>query len=369
MKNKILLVGGGTGGHIVPVVNIYNYLKKNASDLEIYVVGNGSLVERNFYSHLNNYYVIRTGKFDRHSIFSNLVQVILFLSGLVQSFRLLRKIRPKVIFAKGGYVSYPIVFWARILGIPYFIHESDITMGRANMSVAKHAEKVFVGFPESNYKSIDQKKLRFVGQILSHDEKKDTDFDFGFSDSKKVIFVTGGSLGAQSINKCVYRSLPEILKSYNIIHQVGIKNYNEALEVRAELPDNFKNSYFISGFLRTASGQDLMPAALKRAGVVVARAGATTIAEIIEAKRPMILVPYPHASGDHQMKNAVALEKKGGCVLLDEKNLTPVELSKTITKTLQDGEKTKAMVSKAEEFFPSNGVKVVCEEIIHEVSK
>lgn len=184
-----------------------------------------------------------------------------------------------------------------------------------------------------------------------------------------MVFITGGSLGAQGINKCVYGSLLEILKSYNVIHQVGIKNYNEALEARADLPDNLKSSYFISGFLRTASGQDLMLAALKKSDIVVARAGATTVAEIIEAKRPMILIPYPYASGDHQMKNAIALEKIDGCVLLDEKNLTPEGLSKTITKTLQDRDKVRSMVRKAEKFFPDDGLRVVCEEIIHEVSK
>lgn len=369
MKNKILLVGGGTGGHVVPVYNLYQFLRKSELDLQIYIVGSGSAIEKDFFAGSPDYIILKTGKFRRYLILENIWQLILFIAGLLQALLLLLKIRPKIIFSKGGYVSLPIVFWARILRIPYFVHESDAIMGRANKFGAVGALKVFTGFPVSNYKFIKKDKLQFSGQILGQNFVPDTSFDFGFSNKNPVILVTGGSLGALNINRKLFGALPQLLPEYNVIHQTGAKGFVEAIEVRARLAENMKRSYFIADFLPAVDSDDKKSAAMNLADIVIARAGATTIAEIAERKKPMILVPYPYASGDHQARNADILRKAKACEMITDRELSPDSLVGAINKIFGDKKNMHQMAKSAKHFFPEDALKIIGEEIIKEVEK
>ncbi|MDO8443976.1 MAG: UDP-N-acetylglucosamine--N-acetylmuramyl-(pentapeptide) pyrophosphoryl-undecaprenol N-acetylglucosamine transferase [bacterium] len=366
-QNKILLVGGGTGGHVVPVYNIYQFLKKADPKLKVYIVGSGSAIEKQFFADSPNYFILKTGKFQRYLIVENIWQLALFIYGLVQALILLAKIRPKIIFAKGGFVSLPIIFWARILRIPYFVHESDAVMGRANKFAASGAKKVFTGFPAENYKSIEKKKLEFVGQIIDGEveEPKSIKFDFGFANHNPVIFITGGSLGALNINRNIFLALPELLPKYNLVHQTGAKGFPEAIEVRAKLLESMKRSYFIADFLPAIDSDDKKSAAIQKADLIVARAGATTIAEIALAGKPMILIPYPYASGDHQARNAEILKRKKACDIITDRELNPDLLVRTMNKLFEDKSNMKEMAKSAKNFFPENALKVIGEEIIN----
>src|SRR3989344_6019402 len=365
MKNKILLVGGGTGGHIVPVYNIYQFLKKADSKLKVYIVGSGAEIEKQFFADSPDYFILKTGKFQRYLIIENIWQLVLLIYGLAQALRLLTRIRPKIIFTKGSFVSLPIVFWARILRIPYFIHESDAVIGRANKFAARGAKKVFTGFPVDNYKSVEKSKLEFVGQIINNEvrETKLSKFDFGFSNSNAVIFVTGGSLGALNINRNVFRALPELLPKYNLIHQTGVQGFVEAIEVRAKLSESMRRSYFIADFLSSTISDDRKSAAMREADLVIARAGATSVAEIALAGKPMILIPYPYASGDHQTKNAEILRKEKACVIITDRELNSDILASTINKLFEDKSKMREMSKSAKKCFPENAVNIIGKEI------
>lgn len=365
--NNILLVGGGTGGHIVPIYNLFLELqKKDISKNNIYIVGGGGRIEAGFFGGNKNYFILKTGKLIRHSLWKNLWQAVLFVRGIFSALILIKKIRPKVVFSKGGYVAYPIIFWTKFFHIPLYIHESDSVIGGTNKKSANYAKKVFVGFPTENYELVESAKLVFTGQLINKNNYK-KDFDFGFSGKNKTIFITGGSLGAMSLNNAVFAILPKVLQHYNVIHQVGNNNYDIAIEIRSKLPNSMKSSYFIKGFLNSSIDENQQIAAICQADLVIARAGATTIAEIAQAKKPMILVPYPYASADHQLKNAQILEQNKCCVIVNDRDLDPENLFEIMEKYLV--ENNDKMVENAHAFFPTNGLSVVCESLICEVKK
>jgi UDP-N-acetylglucosamine--N-acetylmuramyl-(pentapeptide) pyrophosphoryl-undecaprenol N-acetylglucosamine transferase len=364
-KNRILLVGGGSGGHAVPLFHIYETLKKIDSHLDIRVIGSGSAVEKSIFGNITDHLTLHTGRIHRRISLNNIWQILLSLYGFFEAIYLINKSKPKIIFSKGGFVSVPILIWARILKIPYMIHESDIEMGLSNKISASGAKKVFLGFPKKYYPYLDARKSVFSGQIIL-DKKRLSDFDFGFTDKKPIIFFTGGSQGSISINRAVFKSLQLLLLRFNVIHQTGMIGYSEAIDFRANLPVDVRNSYFVTDFFKSYNGNEPMLSAINQSEIIVSRAGATTIAEIARLGKPMILIPYQFASANHQLKNAQALEEESGCVIIEDKNLGSDLLTSTIIKIFEDKEKSKKMSESAKKFFPDNAIKVICEEIIKE---
>lgn len=367
LVKNVLLVGGGTGGHVVPVYNLYVYLRESAPEIDVKIVGGGTEIENHFFAGLSDYFVIKSGKFQRYKIFENLWQLLLLLYGLCQSLLLLLKLRPQVIFCKGGFVALPIVFWAKILKIPYFVHESDAVMGKTNRYATTHAKKVFTGFPLSSYKFKKRKNVKFVGQVIQPEFDSDVEFDFGFDRHKPTILVTGGSLGALNLNRHIYNSLERLLPDFNIIHQTGARSFQEGIDARAKLPENMTKSYFVTDFLSVNKFVNQMISALKKADLVISRAGATTIAEIAHFDKPMILIPYPYASEDHQFKNGQILKKQKACEVIIEKELNRESLIAVVEKLFADKKRMKEMARLAKDFFPNDAIKTIGQEIIDEI--
>jgi len=368
-KKTILLVGGGTGGHILPVWRIYNKLKTN-SKLRVRIIGSRGNLEQAVFGGNPDFQAVVTGKLNRHFSIRNLWEFVLSFLGLFHSLFLISKSKPDLIFIKGGFVALPFVLWAKLLKIPYFVHESDTVMGRTNRFAATSANKVFVGFPKKYYDFIPDEKLIYSGEIL--DEKEKAEFDFGFNKppaggSKPTILVVGGSQGAKRINQTIFLMLDKILENYNLIHQVGYLGYADAINRRAELSDELRSSYFVADFLSLKNDIDLMVAALSSADIVVSRAGATAMAEIAQYKKPMILIPYRYAAGDHQDINAEALQRAGGAVMIRDKELSGEALLAKINSLLRDKDKTESMVQKASQYWPKNGLEIICDEILKEI--
>lgn len=365
MENKtIFLVGGGTGGHIVPIFRIKRELARQ-KNLRAFVIGAGTPLEQFFFAGCSDYLTIRAGKMHRSLSIKNIFELINFVIGMFQSLFLIRRHRPDLILLKGGYVSWPVGFWAKILKIPYFIHESDAIMGATNRAMAGMSTMIFTGFPVSSYPDLDKNKVQYVGQLIQTDAvSQKNNYDFGFTSDKKVIFVTGGSQGARAINRVIFRSLPDLAKKYNIIHQTGSLDYNRAIKNRSLLPVQIRQSYFIRDFLEPVGQSDLMASALKTADLVIARAGATTIAEIAYYKKPMVLVPYKYAASDHQKKNALIMEKEKAAVVILEDGLTADFLSSKVEKLFSEAEKLKDLGENAYKVFPRDGVEKISQQII-----
>lgn len=358
---KMILVGGGTGGHIVPIFEIYEYLKSIDKDLDITVIGAGGEIEQQFFKDNSDYRVIVTGKLKRAFALQNIAEFFKFISGLLSSYSLLRR-KPELIFSKGGFVSWPIIFWAKMLNIPYFIHESDIEMGAANRYAAGKSLITFVGFPVANYKKIKAREIQYVGQISSLAKNSSPKMNFG--NPKPVVLILGGSQGSKKINEAVWGTLPQILHDYNIIHQTGLAGEDEGGARKDQISDDMKKSYKFFGFLTRSKEKDMMVEAINSADLVVTRAGATTVAEIAYYGKPMILVPYKHAASDHQQKNADLLVRKDAAIVITDDELSSAKLVESINQLFSNKEKRENLGENARKLFPSDGLQVVCNEIL-----
>ncbi len=365
-SNTILLVGGGTGGHIVPILNIYKKLIQNHKDLDICVVGGNSYLDRKFYCQIGGYYVLYTGKFHRALTLNNILQLLYLLIGLIQSLLFLLRVRPKVIFSKAGYVSFPIILWAKVLKIPYCIHESDIYMGKSNEFAASGAKKIFVGFPKEYYQKKYRKAMYFSGQILRPEINffRHDLYDFNLDKSKPVLFITGGSQGARNINNAIFSSLPELLGKYNLIHHVGELDYSRAIEIRSSLSKEQKKSYYISDLLTDAGdGKSLLLSAIFQSNLIITRASATTLGEIAALSKPMIVIPYKYAASDHQTKNAEYFEKNNAAIVMADDRSLKKNLVQEIDRLFGNGSLMKEMGKNAYNLFPKDGADQIVKEI------
>lgn len=365
-SNKtILLVGGGTGGHIIPIINLYKELEKNPK-LRIYIIGGKSAIDKKLYSGLKNFIPLFTGKMHRVFNWNNIAQFFYLIWGLGQSLSILLKTKPDVIFSKAGYISLPIIFWAKRLGIPYFIHESDIEMGASNRYAAVGATKIFSGFPVNSYPKVFRTKMIFVGQILRPEifNKENELFDFGFENKKPTVFITGGSQGSRNINNAIFNALDRLLNNYNLIHHVGGLDYPKAIEIRAKLDGNKKKSYFISDLLtKNANGCDMLLSAIIQSDLVVSRSSATTLAEVAALKKPIITVPYRYAAADHQSKNALFLKKEKAAAVISDRELNGEIIVNKIDNILSDPKEIKEMTENAYKIFPLDGLEQTTFEI------
>ncbi len=372
-NKKVILVGGGTGGHVVPIFEIYKKLKSLNKDLEIIVIGSGGMIEKQFFGSIPTYRAIQSGKLRRHITLKNIAEFCNFLIGMSQSFWILWRERPDLVFAKGGFVSLPVILAAKILRIPYFIHESDVEMGVANKISAKGAKKIFIGFPSMTIPKNWQNKLVMSGPIvrreLAEDRPKNREV-FNFTNTNPIILITGGSLGALHINKTIAKIVSRLLPNYNIIHQAGSHSIGWMKEFRQSIDFNLRANYFLTDFLTVAGGIDQMLEAITLADLVITRAGANTVAELAVAGKAMILIPYKHASLDHQLKNARLLEQKGAAKIITDDELEPGKLLNVINQLFDNkSSELKSLREQSKKLFSGDGLQIVCQEIIDRIEK
>lgn len=327
------------------------------------ICSNGDFDKRVF-AGVANCKAIYCGKLHRVITWKNFIELFKLKIGLFQSLYYLLTFKPDVIFSKGGFVSFPVVLWARILRIPYAIHESDIEMGYVNRFAARGARVIFTGFPDRFYNSDWLKKIRFSGQLIMKPVKGK--FDFGFSHKKPVVLITGGSQGSKVINEAVINNLDILLKKYNLIHQTGSYSFELVVKAREALDEEEKASYFVTEFLGLMNGENLMHTSVCAADLVVSRCGLNTLAEIALALKPVIMIPYKHSSADHQRKNALEISKITGFPIIADDDLTPVRLVKEIEELFKKENDFSKMTSSFKELFPSNGLDVVADYILKE---
>lgn len=351
MKHKkLFLIAGSTGGHALPILDIYCELKK---DFNIKIFVSGSEIEKQIFKGLRTVKIV-SGRLNRHSLIKKTLGILLFAIGFIQVFFYLLFNRPKLIMAKGGFLAVPVLTAAKILGISYFTHESDSEMGLANKQFGLSAKKLFVGFPIDMYEEKIAKAAIYSGQIVRK----------GFVNAKqtnkigKKIFVTGGSQGSRNINKLIFQILPELLKKYDVVHQLGEKDMVSAEEVVDKLDDGQKKRYRYFGFSLDKSWQSMLSANL-----IISRAGANTIGEIAALSKASILIPYPYAAADHQSKNAKYLEKSGSAIVIKEDVLNNKNLLDRIEYIFSDPKNLEVLGSKISTAIKFDGLATVTDEI------
>ncbi len=372
---KILLCGGGTGGHILPIVAIAEKLKKHAhfSDKKIELLwvgergGQEKAIAKKYHIPFKS---IFCGKIRRYFSLKNVIDIFKFPVGLLEAKRVVKKFKPDVIFGKGGYVSAPVILGARNYKIPIYIHDSDAVPGQANLSLAKYARKIFVTFPESKkyFKHEEQNKIIISGLPLregaSFGNKREGYRVFGLEYSKPVILVMGGSQGAKKINDVMFNLIPKVVEKYQIIHFVGKRNVDEISKRIKNLTAFQQKNYH---FFASIEGKNFFNA-VAAADLVISRGGANSLFELAAMARPAIIIPYPHASANHQIKNAQFFTNFGAIKVILEKESLENDLERSIDDLMGNQEIREEMRKSIYEIY-RQGAKDAAELIVNEILK
>jgi UDP-N-acetylglucosamine--N-acetylmuramyl-(pentapeptide) pyrophosphoryl-undecaprenol N-acetylglucosamine transferase len=302
---KIVFTGGGTGGHVFPIIAIIRELKKISRQFEFFYIGPKDEFAQDFlFGGGVKVKWITCGKFRRYlnfkSFFQNFLDLFKIPIGIFQAFFYLFFLNPDLIFSKGGFGSLPAVIAGWVLRIPIFLHESDAVPGLANRFLAKLSHEIFVSFPRTLY--LPKDKIVVVGnpiriELLRGNRKEAMEY-FNITGEKPVILVLGGSQGAQRINDKILTILNELLENFELIHQTGTKNFREVTaEAEVIIKKELKKYYHPFPFLE----EDGLKKAYAICDLVVARAGSGTIFEITALGKPSILIPLPESAQNHQV--------------------------------------------------------------------
>lgn len=317
---RIILTGGGTAGHVTPNIALLPRLKELKYD--IHYIGSYNGIEKELIEQFGiPYHGIATGKLRRYFSVRNFTDPFRVLKGMSEARKLVKILKPDIVFSKGGFVSVPVVLAAKQKHVPAVIHESDMTPGLANKLSLSSATKVCCNFPET-LKHLPDGKAVLTGspirqELLSGDKYKAREF-LGFTSDKPVIMVVGGSLGAVAVNEAVRRILPELLKSYQVIHLCG----------KGKIDESLKN---LNGYVQFEYIKEELRHLFALTDLVISRAGANAICELLALHKPNLLIPLSaNASRGDQILNARSFERQGFSVVLEEEELNDGLLLKTI---------------------------------------
>lgn len=318
----IVLTGGGTAGHVTPNIALIPKLKE--AGYKISYIGSYDGMERKLIEDLGiPYYGISSGKLRRYFDPKNFSDPFRVVKGYFEAKKLLKKLKPNVVFSKGGFVSVPVVLAAKACKVPALIHESDMTPGLANKLCIPSAAKVCCNFPET-VKCLPENKAVLTGtpirqELLSGDAREGLKF-CGFNAAKPVILVIGGSLGSVAVNTAVRSILPELLKDFQVIHLCGKDKLDASLNGT-------------EGYVQFEYIKDELPDLFAAADLIISRAGANAICEISALAKPNILIPLSaNASRGDQILNAESFERQGFSMVLSEEELAPSLLLPAIQK-------------------------------------
>jgi UDP-N-acetylglucosamine--N-acetylmuramyl-(pentapeptide) pyrophosphoryl-undecaprenol N-acetylglucosamine transferase len=368
---KILFTGGGTGGHIYPIVAVIRELKKKYGDaVQISYMG----PRDNFCSVVlaHEHVKVRrifSGKIRRYldpfSLIQNAIDALVKVPlGVLQSFIYLFFANPDLVFSKGGYGSFPVAVSARILGIPVFLQESDALPGLASKKTFKYATGIFVSFPKTENFPVN--KMILTGNPIrtemlggSNEEAAKT---LGLKGGRPLILVMGGSQGAQRINDKILDALPELLKKYEIVHITGPKHINQvAKEAKITVGAAELEYYHPIGYADEKALANIYAAS----DLIVGRAGSGCIFEIAAVKKPSILIPLPESAQNHQVRNAYAYAQSGAALVIEENNFTNHLFLERIHDLLDSPQTMAAMAEAAAQFSRPNAAKMIAEYIVN----
>lgn len=326
---RIVLTGGGTAGHVTPNIALIPTLQKEG--FEVHYIGSYDGIEKKLIEEMEiPYYGISSGKLRRYFDLKNFSDPFKVVKGYTEAKKLLKKLQPDVVFSKGGFVTVPVIIAAKRLSIPAIIHESDMTPGLANKLAIPSATKVCCNFPET-LKYLPEGKSVLTGspirkELMEGSKEKALQF-LGFTNQKPVIMIIGGSLGSVAINNAIRDNLDTLLQKFQIVHLCGQGKLDTSLEnkkgyrqfeyIKKELSDIFALS-----------------------DVVISRAGANAICELLALRKPNILIPLSAAAsrGD-QILNARSFKNQGFSVVIEEENLTNESLAEAIDEVFNNQNK------------------------------
>lgn len=362
MGKKIIIAGGGTGGHIFPAIAIANAIKKLAPDTVFLFIGALGKMEMEKVPQAG--YEIEgldIAGFNRSNIFKNISLPLKLIRSFWKVKKLVSQFQPDAVIGVGGYSTFPVLRYAQQKGIPTFIHEANSFAGKSNMLLGARATKIFVAttgmekfFPADKVMVTGNPVRKSIANIVLSKETALT--SFGLEKNRTTILVMGGSLGAKSINDVIAAHVHEFISlDIQLIWQTG-KNNAAAYIQRGKVFSNVWVDTFITD----------MDKAYAAADIIVSRAGAMSVAEICVVKKPAIFVPYPHAAEDHQTVNAMHLVNTGAALIVKDKDAVKELFSKMVALA-KSSEEQKALIEKITPLGIDNADEVVATEILNTI--
>ncbi|MCK4892102.1 MAG: UDP-N-acetylglucosamine--N-acetylmuramyl-(pentapeptide) pyrophosphoryl-undecaprenol N-acetylglucosamine transferase [Candidatus Pacebacteria bacterium] len=364
---RILFVGRPLKGHLYPIIAIYEEFKKTMDSsefksLEVKLITAKSEFVKDALDGINIPYSFIVSAKDRDS-FSPLIILDFFKSiiGFIQSMFLVFNYMPDVIFSKGSIVSLPVILVGWIFRIPIVIHESDAVASPINKFMFKFAKKVAISFP-NNKNIYISKKVFFAGNptrsFIIRADKEEAKKSFVLHDEKPVLFIMAGTEGAKLINKLVIEILPDLLNKYQIIHQCGVLNYDYVRSIVQKMNVSDLNDYHLFPYFKERAAD-----AYNACDLVISRAGANTVSEIMTIGKPSVLIPLSMESSDKQQKNAYHYSQSGAAILVSEKNLKPHLLLNVINDLFKNHLKIIEMKRAARKLAYNDAGKIIAEAI------
>lgn len=351
---RIILTGGGTAGHVTPNIALVPRLRELGYDIQY--IGSYDGIEKKLIEEMGiPYYGIASGKLRRYFDLKNFSDPFRVAKGFTQARKLLKKLKPDIIFSKGGFVTVPVVQAARTLHIPVIIHESDMTPGLANKLALSAASKVCCNFPET-ISHLPEGKAVVTGSPIRAELRmgnKLRALDFcGFTSARPVLLIIGGSLGSVAVNTAIRSILPQLLERFQIIHLCGKGNLDESLTG-------------VSGYVQYEYIKQELADLFALADIVVSRAGANAICELLELRKPALLIPLSAAAsrGD-QILNAASFQKQGFSKVLQEEELSDELLLSTILDLYANRQTYIAAMDKSTASDAINTITGMIEEIV-----
>ncbi len=327
---RVIISAGGTGGHIYPALAIINKIKEMEPDSEFLYIGTHNRMEKDVIPKYNiPFESIEIYGFQRKKLYKNFKIIKCLINSIKKCKKLIKDFNPDVVIGVGGYVTVPVIYSASKLGYKTFIHEQNSIPGKANTFLSKYAKKIGVSF-KSTLKDFPTYKTVFTGNPCSEDAINVSSIDkkeLGLSLDKKLVLFVMGSLGSSKVNDFLIKTMNLFKdKSYEVLFVTGKNDYETLSKV--SLPSNVFMVPYIENMARV----------MKKTDLIVSRAGATTLSEIVSLKVPSILIPSPYVPDNHQYKNAMDLVNVGAAKIIEEKNLKGDILVRAIDEMLYDSD-------------------------------
>jgi UDP-N-acetylglucosamine--N-acetylmuramyl-(pentapeptide) pyrophosphoryl-undecaprenol N-acetylglucosamine transferase len=358
---RIMLVGGGSGGHFYPLMSLAETLRRTESNLELYYIGPDPYDADALQKHGITFVSCPAGKTRRYASFLNFLDFFRVIFGFLVALRTLFILYPDTIVSKGGYTSVPVVLAAAFLRIPIVVHESDTRPGRANALAGKFTKHIAISFEDAR-PYFQSKQTVFTGIPLRSEllaqPNADVHRELGIDATMPTLLILGGSQGAERINTLILESLDELLPHYNIVHQTGKNNFDiTVLTAREFIHDDILLSRYrpIAFF----SDPTVLNYAYHAAALIISRAGTGSIYEIAVHGKPSILIPIPETVSHDQRTNAYAYARSGAATVLEETNMVDSLLAAEIDRIMKNEAVYTDMAAKAAAFAPRDGAQAL----------
>lgn len=352
---RVIISAGGTGGHIYPALAIINKIKEKEPNSQFLYIGTHNRMEKDVIPKMGiPFKSIEIYGFYRKKLYRNFKTISCFYKSYKECKKMIREFNPDVVIGVGGYVTGPVIYAANKLGYPTFIHEQNSIPGKSNQFLSKYASLIGVSF-ESSIDSFPSYKTIYTGNPCSEDAINNEALpksSFGLSEKKKLVLIVMGSLGASKVNDYFKNSISMFNdKDYEVLYVSGNNSYDSFKNIK--VPKNVKVVPYIENISRIMKNTDIM----------VSRAGASTLSEIIALNVPSILIPSPYVPDNHQYKNAMDLVNKECAVILEEKELKGDIIVRSIDELISDTSKLKIIKDNLKKISVNNGATMIYDSI------